>query len=230
MYWFVYLLTYSYIYLYTAVFLAELHQPHTTSGFKSWLWKYLEFAQASIHILKIHVLQKGTYIYHVYIYIYIHIGCTYAYIMAYFNCTCWGAPKWKFRKKWCSLSKAGLSIFAASMCVLKFFWGGRVGWGTDKCKLSYSHVLGPFFWKSTMVVKALGCETCMTLRRNYCRFYWKRYQIEGCQYVYRSSSWKFYVDKPMFRPFRWCGLFPGVFFLPVVIFLDSSMYFPISRL
>lgn len=144
------------------------------------------------------------YIYSIFIYTYTHwlhiciyYGIFQLHMLGQGSQLTAGAPKWKFRKKWCSLSKAGLSIFAASMCVFKFLFG--VG---DKCKPSYSHVPGPFFWKSTMVVKAFGCETCMILRRNYCRFYWKRYQIEGCQYVYRSSSWKFYVDKRMFRPFR----------------------------
>ena len=187
--------------------------------------KYMFYRKVHTYIIYIYIYR---YTYTHWLHICIYSGIFQLHMLGQGSQLTAGAPKWKFRKKWCSLSKAGLSIFAASMCVFKFFWGeGGVG---DKCKPSYSHVLGPFFWKSTMVVKAFGCETCMTLRRNYCRFYWKRYQIEGCQYVYRSSSWKFYVDKPMFRPFRWCGLFPGVFFLPVVIFLDSSMYFPISRL
>ena len=147
-----------------------------------------------------------TYIIHIYIYIYTlvahmhmlwHISIAHA--GARLTTNGWSPKVEVSKKNDVPFQRQGFPFLPLPCAFLSFCLGGEGGVG-DKCKPSYSHVPGPFFWKSTMVVKAFGCETCMTLRRNYCRFYWKRYQIEGCQYVYRSSSWNSMWTNRCFGP------------------------------
>lgn len=132
----------------------------------------------------------------------------------------------KFRKKkWCSLSKAGLSIFAASMCVFKFFFGGGRWGGVISVSYPIRMCLGHFSENLRWLSKLLDVRPAWFYEGTTVNVLVQGIKLKVVnmctEAVHENSMWTL-----MFRPFRWCGLFPGVFLLPVVIFLDSSMYFP----